>query len=361
MSKELSIIVPVYNDEKYILNCAKSILIQNNIQNYEIIFVNDGSIDGSFHILNQLSKQYPNVQVYSQENRGVSTARNLGLKMATGKFVTFVDSDDMVGISYKSIEHYFNNQKTKSKNADGLMISKRILDSDFSINYSFDKNYFTNMLQSAWGHDADVALAGKFTINREAGYIKQHVYHESKLYDDSQSDKITLVGHAERRENANFALYKKDFLEKNNLKFQTEMKLDEDIIFCIQSVLLANKVVTVADATYLYNRHSNTLSNFTKHYERNYKYTIANIQRFSGLLYLVKDSEKYDSLFKSWMSEFASLRTEFNTHSFPAPICQTCPSATCNDCYAKYAMVEKIKQNIQDYLPGYLLKDKIFG
>lgn len=89
----LSIIIPVYNVEKYLRQCLDSILVDNQFTG-QVICVNDGSTDGSLAILNQYAAKYPNVEVYSQENKGQSVARNTGLDHANGDYVLFLDSDD---------------------------------------------------------------------------------------------------------------------------------------------------------------------------------------------------------------------------------------------------------------------------
>lgn len=93
--KKVSIIIPMYNLENYIEKCVRSILEQT-YANLEIIIVNDGSKDGGLAICESIAKQDSRVQIFSQENKGVSVARNLGLKKATGDAVMFVDGDDLL-------------------------------------------------------------------------------------------------------------------------------------------------------------------------------------------------------------------------------------------------------------------------
>lgn len=94
----VSIIVPVYNTEKYISQCMYS-LIQQNYRHIEIIVVDDGSTDNSLSILNNISTTDNRLKVFSQSNQGVSAARNLALNKATGEFVMFVDADDWIDLS----------------------------------------------------------------------------------------------------------------------------------------------------------------------------------------------------------------------------------------------------------------------
>ena len=92
---KLSIIVPVYNVEKYIERCLDSLLKQD-LDNYEIIVVNDGSTDNSQDIIDKYQKKYGIIKSLKKANGGLSDARNYGLKHAKGKYVLFVDSDDYV-------------------------------------------------------------------------------------------------------------------------------------------------------------------------------------------------------------------------------------------------------------------------
>lgn len=94
----ISLVIPVYNVEKYIDNCIKSCLEQNiKDEDYEIIIINDGTKDKSMDIVDIYYKQYPNlIKIYNQENKGLSAARNSGLNMACGDYVWFIDSDDWI-------------------------------------------------------------------------------------------------------------------------------------------------------------------------------------------------------------------------------------------------------------------------
>lgn len=94
---KVSIIIPVYNVEKYLARCLDSCVNQDMSKNeYEIIIVNDGSPDGSKAIAEQYVEKYSNIKLINQENGGLSVARNNGLKVAQGKYVWFVDSDDWI-------------------------------------------------------------------------------------------------------------------------------------------------------------------------------------------------------------------------------------------------------------------------
>jgi glycosyltransferase involved in cell wall biosynthesis len=90
---KISIIIPVYNAENYLEECLLSIS-QQTFGDFEILAINDGSTDRSLEILKKYQAKEPRLQVISQENKGVSAARNLGLDNAKGEYIAFVDADD---------------------------------------------------------------------------------------------------------------------------------------------------------------------------------------------------------------------------------------------------------------------------
>lgn len=93
----LSIIIPVYNVEKYIKKCLLSCLTQDiSYKNYEIIVVNDGTQDQSVSIVEDIANSYSNVWIINQQNQGLSGARNTGMKYAKGEYIWFIDSDDYI-------------------------------------------------------------------------------------------------------------------------------------------------------------------------------------------------------------------------------------------------------------------------
>lgn len=100
MKKAVSVIIPVYNAEKYLRECIDSVLVQS-FKEFEIILVNDGSVDRSGFIINQYAEKYPGIiRTIHQKNKGQSAARNAALDIAEGKYLVFVDSDDYIGSNY---------------------------------------------------------------------------------------------------------------------------------------------------------------------------------------------------------------------------------------------------------------------
>lgn len=116
MKEKLSIIIPVYNNEKYLRRCLDSI-INLNYQNLEIILVDDGSTDDSLTIMTDYAAKDDRIKAISQQNLGVSVARNTGLAQSTGEYVMFVDADDYVLSPLKIV---LNDEQTADLNIFGF-------------------------------------------------------------------------------------------------------------------------------------------------------------------------------------------------------------------------------------------------
>lgn len=106
---KVSVIVPIYNQEKYLLACMKSVLLQN-LKEIEVICVNDGSTDRSFDILSGLSWSDERIIIINQENMGVGEARNSGIREAKGEYIAFMDPDDWY-YDFKALETLYNRAK----------------------------------------------------------------------------------------------------------------------------------------------------------------------------------------------------------------------------------------------------------
>ena len=151
---KLSIVIPLYNSENYIVECLDSIQNQNVIQYaFEIIIINDGSTDKSLEIVENYSKNYTNIKIDSQINRGCAAARNNGIKKASGEYIFFIDSDDYIAsntlnilmnklndvdlLTFKSIQTSENNLRQSSTNISKLTISKVMTGIDFIAIHGF--------------------------------------------------------------------------------------------------------------------------------------------------------------------------------------------------------------------------------
>lgn len=101
---EVSIVIPVYNTEKYVEKCIRSVLEQS-FSDLEILVIDDGSTDGSRAILERLASEDARIHLLTQENRGVAAARNRGIEAASGRYLTFIDGDDYVAVDYIEALH----------------------------------------------------------------------------------------------------------------------------------------------------------------------------------------------------------------------------------------------------------------
>lgn len=143
MAIKVSVIVPVYNVERYLSQCLDSILNQT-FHEFEIIIVDDGSEDGSSEIIREYSKKYPKkIKAFFQENKGQSVARNFALKHAEGEYVAFVDSDDYIGNDY--IEILYNN--AIEKKSDMVICNYTKVTENGENIRSYDANYIEGNLR----------------------------------------------------------------------------------------------------------------------------------------------------------------------------------------------------------------------
>ncbi|WP_435235556.1 glycosyltransferase family 2 protein [Psychromonas sp. PT13] len=151
LTPDISFIVPVYNDEKYLSACIETILAQDNIDS-EIIVINDGSNDKSLEIATSFSKSNDNVKVFSFENSGLSISRNRGIERASGKYIQFVDSDDL--LPDNSISYII--KRMDSEQLDLYCGSALIID---------DKGRYVNTIESRYSRSSTKIMAGRELFN----------------------------------------------------------------------------------------------------------------------------------------------------------------------------------------------------
>lgn len=211
MEKELiSIIVPVYNVENYLERCLQS-LINQTYKNIEIVCVNDGSTDNSLNILNKFQKKDSRIKIISQENQGLSEARNVGIKNSSGKYIGFVDSDDWVDLDY--YEKLYN----------ALIDSK-----------------------------SDFACANtKFFDNGKISYIK---FQQNQIFSefDKKIDNYKNGSVCDK-------LYKKSLFLDNDIKF-IKGYFYEDNIVLLQLTYYSKKIVTINTVSYYYFKNNNSIT-----------------------------------------------------------------------------------------------------
>lgn len=234
--KYLSIIIPVYNVAPYIKACLDS-LYQQGIkeEDFEVILIDDGSTDNSLQIITDIKDDHTNITIVTQKNQGVSISRNQGIMRASGEFILFVDSDD-------------------------LLIPNTL-------------SYF---LQCARLYDTDM-IQGKF-IKLTNEEIEKFEIFNPPLADLSKIENQIKSG--ERAFSEDYHLYesyvwvylfKRKFIIKNSLLF-LEHKYFEDILFTVTSILKAKRFLPLPILFYIYRQHENSIMatiDMTKLYSMN--------------------------------------------------------------------------------------------
>ena len=209
---KISVIVPVYNVEEFLEQCLESIVTQTYID-LEIILVNDGSTDQSSKICDDFVKRDPRVKLIHQINGGVSSARNIGIKVATGEYITFVDSDDWL-----EKEMY-----QKMMYAVKIQNESEVIMCDF-INEKYD-------------------CQEKITANiRDGFYVKQDIVKElyPTLLVTEDLGRLPIVS-------ACICIFKKELFLNNKIAFDVDLRYVEDYLFMATIMLYTNSFYYLKD------------------------------------------------------------------------------------------------------------------
>lgn len=213
---KLSIIVPVYNVEKYLSKCLES-LIKQTLKDIEIICVNDGSMDNSLAILKEFASKDSRIRIIDNQHQGVAKTRNTGIEQSTGEYIGFVDSDDYIDIDF--FEKLYNSA-TKSN-------------SDIAIASILKHKNFFNIYNA------------KYTKEETAITIQDKI----KLCEDKKH----FFFYAWNK------IYHSGFIKENNIKF-SEGQIYEDVMFAIKALYYSNKIISVYGTKYHYIEHENSLT-----------------------------------------------------------------------------------------------------
>ena len=128
MTPKVSIIVPIYNAGKFLEKCLDT-LVNQTLKDIEIILIDDGSTDDSLNVIKNYAKKYNNIKYTSKENEGQAIARNIGIQMSSGEFITFIDSDDYIEENY--IEKMILNTDESTLTMCGYFIETSMENGDF--------------------------------------------------------------------------------------------------------------------------------------------------------------------------------------------------------------------------------------
>ncbi len=251
---KVSIIVPVYNVEKYLQRCINSLKNQT-LDDIEIILVNDASTDSSLEICNKAMTEDSRVKVISKVNEGAGKARNAALEIAAGKYIGFVDSDDFV-----------------------------------------DKDMFRTLYEKAEKYNSDLVMSGVLFVDgnmfSESGECVRKTYFDADTHfetdDELKKLRMGIVGATpEDSDDSKYGmsiwknLFRHEIIKNNNLVFQSEREmLSEDALFMVDFISCIKKATGINEAFYNYCRNEDSIS---KSYKKD---------RFEKSLVFVNEVEK---------------------------------------------------------------------
>lgn len=197
---KVSVIVPTYNEEKHIKACLDSI-IENDLKEIEIIVINDGSTDSTKEILEKYKNKYDIIKVIEKENEGQGSARNIGIDLAKGEFLTFVDADDEI-----------------------------------------HNNMLSKMYEKLQKEQADICVCDYFEINKDNKVVKKAI--PQKTEDIKKDYIVSIAGPCNK-------LIRTEILKKNSLYFP-KTGIYEDIAMVPLIATYTNKIVYLEEPLYYY-------------------------------------------------------------------------------------------------------------
>ena len=206
---KISIIIPVFNGEKYIERCVNSIEQGKKYnKNIDVIIVDDGSTDSTYTISENLTKRYDNIRVFHKKNGGVSSARNFGLTVAQGDFALFVDADD-----------------------------------------TLNKMAFPIIIKEIQNHEADYYM---FPLEKEVkkGIIQKQNY--SVIGKTVSVDEAYEYFYIDGNNGPWSKLFKLEILKKHGIHFHKELKIHEDVVFCMEYLEHCRNIRYCEEVIYTY-------------------------------------------------------------------------------------------------------------
>lgn len=258
----ISIIIPIYNCEKYLHRCIKSVLLQT-YKNLQVLLIDDGSTDNSAIICNEYANNDDRIEVFHLKNGGVSNARNFGVQKARGKFIGFVDADDFIEL-----------------------------------------NMYEKLWQKAIEQDSDMVFCRFKRFQVEGEYVVEDLGVEEFVKTRNialfiANKNKTIMGSACR------ILFKKNFID--GFHFDTSIILGEDLLFVLEAITSTSKISYVEDALYNY-YYVNTHNCFKYLQNENYLNSqqiltekVVDILNKSGRIDLVK--------YRRWDTYITTLKT----------------------------------------------------
>ena len=264
MQPKISIVVPVYNVEKYIRECLDS-LVNQTLEDIEIICVNDGSRDSSPQILEEYASKDSRIRVFHQENQGVSAARNFGIKNVTGEYLTFVDSDDWIELNALEILY----KTVKERKSDILLFSHY--------------NFINNVIYK------DLRLDN----------IAQIAMDKNIKFDEYYQEFFKLpLGVCGR-------LYSTNLIKNNNILFPLNVQCSEDWLFAIEAFINA-KAIGILNTGLCYYR-KNSEQSLSKNSTNGITHTYKMSKIYKDILYSSDNLENKDDIYHTSLNSIIKL------------------------------------------------------
>ena len=230
----VSVIVPVYNAEKYLVKCLDSVVSQT-LENIEIILVDDGSQDGSSDICKTYAQKDGRITYFRKENEGLAAARQDGMERASGEYIGFLDSDDWLEL-----------------------------------------NMYERMYSVAKKENADVVFCNAFFNDEE----KDRIHLEPGVYNRERIEKEilprSLSGISEKGGNSVIRwsnclrIYRKSLITDNNIAFNRAFRRSQDLQLTFETALCAETIVSLNDEYLYHNRTQDNASSLSRGYTKNY-------------------------------------------------------------------------------------------
>ncbi|MFV0207698.1 glycosyltransferase family 2 protein [Empedobacter falsenii] len=235
----ISVIIPVYNTEEFVVSCIDSVLAQS-YTNFELIIIDDGSSDDSYEILKKYDDK--RIKLIQQENKGVSATRNRGIDLAKGDYICFIDSDDYID------KNYLENFVKKIYNKENLLIQ-------------------------------DIQRFGK----RKANYISDKFYLSNNMREIIVFNRLFANGGPVAK------FYSTEIIHKNDIRFKLETSYGEDLIFFLEYLKYVKSITYLDVSGYNYN-YNNTSASTKRHSFQTYIDVNNSISEFVKFYHII-DSE----------------------------------------------------------------------
>ena len=256
-TKKLTVVVPVYNVQNYLIECVNSIMKQT-YNNLEIIIIDDGSTDKSGKICDRLAKKDCRIKVIHKKNEGVSKSRNLGIKLSTGELITFIDADDFL-----------------------------------------EKNMFENMI-NLYTDGYLVACTYNVIENNKIkkNHRKKSLCEDKFVEDITVHDALTFL--ANRKKIYGFTwnkIFSTEIIKQNKLKFIDSISICEDLCFVAEYILYVKGIKYIHDNLYNYRLREDSAS-FSKN---NLKKRITILEAYNYLIQLYNENKIDTTYLEYWI------------------------------------------------------------